>query len=68
MPDVIESLPNGWKKLLRTRNSGASVGRKDVYIISSLGEHITDIYITETGSTELENLSLYIIDIFIIET
>ena len=32
-PDVIEDLPNGWKKLLRTRNSGASVGGKDVYII-----------------------------------
>jgi len=32
-PDVIENLPNGWKKLLRTRNSGASVGGKDVYII-----------------------------------
>lgn len=33
-----------------------------------LGEHITDIYITETGTTELENLSHNIIDIFIIET
>ena len=33
IPDVIENLPNGWKKLLRTRNSGASVGGKDVYII-----------------------------------
>ena len=32
------------------------------------GEHITDIYITETGTTELENLSLNIIDIFTIET
>ena len=32
------------------------------------GEHITDIYITETGKTELENLSHNIIDIFIIET
>ena len=32
------------------------------------GEHITDIYITETGTTELENLSHNIIDIFIIET
>ena len=32
------------------------------------GEHITDIYITETGTTELENLSDNIIDIFIIET
>ena len=32
------------------------------------GEHITDIYITETGTSELENLSHNIIDIFIIET
>ena len=32
-PDVIDNLPNGWRKLLRTRNSGASVGGKDVYII-----------------------------------
>ena len=32
------------------------------------GEHITDIYITESGATELENLSPNIIDIFIIET
>ena len=32
------------------------------------GEHITDIYITETATTELENLSHNIIDIFIIET
>ena len=31
------------------------------------GEHITDIYITETGTTELENLSHNIIDIFIFE-
>ena len=30
-----------------------------------LGEHITDIYITETGTTELENLSHNKIDIFI---
>ena len=33
-----------------------------------LGEHITDIYITETGTTELENLSHNIIDVFIIVT
>ena len=33
-----------------------------------MGEHITDIYITETGTTELENLSHNIIDVFIIET
>ena len=32
------------------------------------GEHITDIYITETGTTELENLSHNIIDTFLIET
>ena len=32
------------------------------------GEHITDIYITETGTTELENLSHNLIDIFITET
>ena len=36
-PDVITSLPNGWKKLLRTRSSGDSLGRKDVYIISPHG-------------------------------
>ena len=35
---------------------------------SFFGEHITDIYITETGTTELENLSHNIIDLFIIET
>ena len=35
-PDVIDDLPNGWKKLLRTRNRGASVGGKDVYIICTL--------------------------------
>ena len=34
----------------------------------NLGEHITDTYITETDTTELENLSHYIMDIFIIET
>ena len=33
-----------------------------------IGKHITDIYITETGTTELENLSHNIIDIFIIKT
>ena len=33
-----------------------------------MGEHITDTYITETDTTELENLSHNIIDIFIIET
>ena len=32
------------------------------------GEHITDTYITETDTTELENLSHIIIDVFIIET
>ena len=36
--------------------------------VSRTGEHITDIHITETGTTELENLSHNIIDIFIIET
>ena len=36
--------------------------------LTNLGEHITDIYVTETGTTELENLSHNIIDIFIIET
>ena len=35
---------------------------------TTIGEHITDIYITETGTIELENLSHNIIDIFIIET
>ena len=35
---------------------------------SFFGEHITDTYITETDTTELENLSHNIIDIFIIET
>ena len=33
----------------------------------SIGEHITDIYITETDTTEHENLSHNIIDIFIFE-
>ena len=37
-------------------------------IYAFIGEHITDIYITETGTTELDNLSHNIIDIFIIET
>ena len=32
------------------------------------GEHIIDTYITETDTTELENLSHNIIYIFIIET
>ena len=32
-----------------------------------VGEHITDTYITETDTTELENLSHNIIDIFIFE-
>ena len=32
------------------------------------GEHITDTYITETDTTELENLNHNIFDIFIIET
>ena len=32
------------------------------------GKHITDTYITETDTTELENLIHNIIDIFIIET
>ena len=36
--------------------------------ISPAGEHISDIYITETDTTELEILSHNIIDIFIIET
>jgi hypothetical protein len=36
--------------------------------ISYLGEHITDTSITETDTTELENLIHNIIDIFIIET
>ena len=36
--------------------------------LTNLGEHITDIYITETDTTELENLSHNIIGIFIIET
>ena len=34
---------------------------------SQNSEHITDIYITETDTTELENLSHNIIDIFIFE-
>ena len=34
----------------------------------SFGKHITDAYTTETDTTELENLSRNIIDIFIIET
>ena len=38
------------------------------YHIPLQGEHITDTYITETETTELENLSHNIIDILIIET
>ena len=38
------------------------------YVLAFYGGHITDIYITETGTTELENLSHNIIDIFITET
>ena len=37
-------------------------------LVSSVGEHITDTYISETDTTELENLRHNIIDIFIIET
>ena len=37
-------------------------------LICIMGEHITDTYITETDTTEPENLSHEIIDIFIIET
>jgi hypothetical protein len=33
-----------------------------------IGEHITDTSITETDTTELENLIHNIIDIFIMET
>ena len=46
---------------------GSSLHKK-IQIMGRKGEHITDIYITETGTTELENLSHNIIDIFIIET
>ena len=41
---------------------------KNPSLTDHTGEHITDIYITETGTTELENLSHNIIDIFVIET
>ena len=34
---------------------------------TDLGKHITDTYITDTDTTELENLSHNIIDIFIFE-
>ena len=37
-------------------------------MVVSYGEHITDTYISETDTTELENLRYNIIDIFIIET
>ena len=39
-----------------------------IIFIPLRGEHITDTYITETDTIELENLSHNIIDIFIIET
>ena len=37
-------------------------------IVIKFGEHITDTYISETDTTELENPRHNIIDIFIIET
>ena len=37
------------------------------FLTSQDGEHITDTYITETDTTELENLSHNISDIFIFE-
>ena len=37
-------------------------------MVGRAGEHITDTHISETDTTELENLSHNIIDIFIIET
>ena len=36
--------------------------------MGKIGEHITDAYITETDTTELQNLSRNIIDTFINET
>ena len=38
------------------------------YVAASKGEHKTDTYMTETDTTELENLIHNIIDIHIIET
>ena len=40
---------------------------KEYILTLNFGEHITDTYITETDTTELENLSHNIIDIFIFE-
>ena len=55
-PDVIESLPNGWKKVLRTRNSGASVGGKDVYIICPYGERFRS---TRTLAQHIQKYNLF---------
>ena len=38
------------------------------WYVLSMGEHITDPYITETDTTQLENLSHNMIDTFTIET
>ena len=40
----------------------------NIFFYRNIGEHITDTYISETDTTELENLRSNIIDIFIIET
>ena len=41
---------------------------EDVFWGSLKGEHITDTYITEIDTTELENLSHNIIETFMIKT
>ena len=55
-------------KFLQGRKWLPKAGWAGQVVMRCAGEHITDIYITETGTTELENLSHNIFDIFIIET
>ena len=63
-------LPEGQrrKRNSSTNSSGSELISLQVSEDTVGGEHITDIYITETGTTELENLSHNIIDIFLTET
>ena len=57
-----------YKKVDKKQLNPTSVHCNESVLWDKKGEHITDIYITETDTTEHENLSHYIIDIFIIET
>ena len=59
---------NSIQALLRKKCCHPTSQKSGLRLVELKGEHITDIYITENGTTELENLSHNIIDIFIIET